>query len=140
MKNEATVRFARLEDLSQLKAADWLSNESKILEKIERNEIIVIDEAGQITGLLRYSWFWDYLPFINLIWVEEGFRREGRATRLIQRLEEASKGINGGMILASTQSDEDGQKFFRKVGFIDSGGFAMKGQAFELIMIKYIDK
>jgi len=140
MKVDPQIRFAEEQDWDQLIYADWLPDHAKLHEKISRHEIIVCDESGQITGLLRYSWFWGYLPFIDLIWVEEGFRREGRASRLLARLEEETKEKNDKMILTSTQSNEDGQNFFRKTGFIDSGGFVMRGAPFELIMIKYLSE
>jgi N-acetylglutamate synthase-like GNAT family acetyltransferase len=138
MKKDLQIRFAEERDWDQLVHADWFSDHEKLHEKIARQEIIVCDEPGQITGLLRYSWFWGYLPFIDLIWVEEGFRREGRATCLLARLEEVTNEKNHNMIFTSTQSNENGQLFFRKTGFIDSGGFVIRGEPFELFMIKYL--
>jgi GNAT superfamily N-acetyltransferase len=140
MKEDLQIRFAEQRDWDQLVYADWFPDHEKLQEKIARREMVVCDEGGQITGLLRYSWFWGYLPFIDLIWVEEGFRREGRASRLLARLEEETKGKNHKMIFTSTQSNEDGQNFFRKAGFIDSGGFVIRGAPFELIMIKYLSE
>ena len=140
MKVNSQIRFAEEQDWDQLIYADWFPDHEKLHEKISRHEIIVCDESGQITGLLRYSWFWGYLPFIDLIWVEEGFRRQGRASLLLARLEEETKEKNHKMIFTSTQSNEDGQSFFRKAGFIDSGGFVIRGAPFELIMIKYLSE
>ena len=79
----------------------------------------------------------DYIPMINFLWVEEGFRREGRGSALIRLLEEETSDANVRMILACTPSNEDTQNFFRRIGFVDSGGLAFLGDPLELLMIKY---
>ncbi|MEZ5277401.1 MAG: GNAT family N-acetyltransferase [Opitutaceae bacterium] len=139
MNEHFEVRIAVERDFDQIHMAD-LSIKPEILRtKIGRNEVIVCDESGHITGVLRFQWFWDYLPFINYIWVEEGFRDEHRASRMIEKLEATTEGRNYKRIMASTQSNETAQNFFRKVGFQYAGGFAMSDQPFELIMIKYLN-
>lgn len=139
MNQSTHIRLAGKEDLDQIKINELAIGSDVIETKIELGEVIVADDGGQITGILRFSWFWDYLPFINYIWVEEGFRKEHRASKMIQKLEEITEGKNYQTIMTSTQADETAQNFYRKVGFKDAGGFTMQGQAFELIMIKYIN-
>lgn len=126
-------------DFDEVRANELGLAPELIETKIERGEVIVCDDAGQITGILRFQWFWDHLPFINYLWVEEGFRGEGRAKGMIQKLEEITCGKNYLRILASTQSNESAQDFFRAVGFEDAGGFTMRDQPFELILIKYLE-
>ena len=140
MNKDFEVRIAVLGDLNPIAHADWLLKPNRLREKIERREIIVCDDDGQITGLLRYSWFWEIIPFIDFLWVEEGFRGERRASRMIARLEEETEGRNHWMIMTSTQSNEAGQGFFRKAGFADAGGFSMRSRPFELLLIKYLEE
>ena len=139
MNQSTHIRLARKEDLDQITKSELAIGAGVIEKKIEMGEVIVTDDGGQITGILRFSWFWDYLPFINYLWVEEGFRHEKRASRMIQKLEEITEGKNYQTILTSTQADETAQNFYRKIGFEDAGGFTMHGHPFELIMIKYIN-
>jgi ribosomal protein S18 acetylase RimI-like enzyme len=139
MKTDPQVRIATTADLEQVLSNELGLEPGVIESKIERGEVIVCDDAGQITGILRFQWFWDYLPFINYLWVEEGFRREGRGRRLIQALEEITHGKNYQRIMTSTQSNESAQDFYRALGFQDAGGFTMRDRPFELIMIKYTD-
>lgn len=63
MKNEFRIRFATQGDLNQIQCADYLNDADKLVEKLARNEIIVCDDGGQVTGIPRYMWFWDYIPF-----------------------------------------------------------------------------
>lgn len=139
MNLDSQVRLANKDDLDQVRSNELGVAPELIELKIERKEMIVCDDAGQITGILRFQWFWDYLPFINFLWVEEGFRRERRAKRMIQKLEEITHGRNYQRIMVSTQSNETTQDFYRAVGFEDAGGFTMRDQPFELIMIKYLE-
>ena len=132
---ERRIRKAEVGDLSDIVYADFLGREI-VSEKIRRGEILVCREDRQITGVLRYSWFLDYLPIINFLWVEEGVRNEGRASRLICRLEHETERSNYGMILAATWSDQRDQNFYRKVGFRDIGGVAFRGEPTELILVK----
>ncbi len=138
MKGESEIRIATEDDWEQIRSADYLKDPEKLKEKISRKEIIVCDDDGRITGMLRYMWFWDHIPFINFIWVKEDFRKAHRATRMIRELEKTTTGENCDRIMTSTQSDENAQNFYRKAGFTDAGGFTMRGQAFELILIKYL--
>jgi len=139
MNQLTQIRLAGKEDLDQITKRELAIGADVIENKIGLGEVIVTDDCGQITGILRFSWFWDYLPFINYLWVEEGFRHEQRASRMIQKLEEITEGKNYQTILTSTQADETAQNFYRKIGFEDAGGFTMHDQPFELIMIKYIN-
>lgn len=137
--NQAThIRLAVKEDLDQVKANELTIGGDIVETKIELGEVIVADDDGQVTGILRFSWFWDYLPFISYIWVEEGFRHEHRASKMIEKLEEITAGRNWQKVMTSTQADEKAQNFYRAVGFEDAGGFTMRDQPFELIMIKYL--
>ena len=138
MNPSTHIRIATKEDLDQVKINELAIGAGVIENKIELGEVIVADDGGKITGILRFSWFWDFLPFINYIWVEEGFRHKHRASRMIRKLEEITVGKNHQTIMTSTQADDSAQNFYRKVGFEDAGGFTMHRQAFELIMIKYM--
>jgi len=138
--NESThIRLAVKNDVDQVKRNELTIAGDVIETKIELGEVIVADDDRQITGILRFSWFWDYLPFISYIWVKEGFRNEYRASKMIKKLEEITAGRNYQRIMTSTQADETAQNFYRAVGFEDAGGFTMRDQPFELIMIKYLE-
>ncbi len=101
METYSQVRLAVTPDWDQVRSNELGLSPEVIRTKIERGEVIVCDDAGQITGILRFQWFWDYLPFINYLWVEEGFRRKGRARRMIQKLEEITLGRNYQRILVA---------------------------------------
>jgi GNAT superfamily N-acetyltransferase len=77
-------------------------------------------------------------PFINYLWLIEDFRKKGIGRQLVDFLIQLTKDKNNDAIFTSTQADEEGQHFWRKIGFEDSGGLTFKKEPFELIMIKYL--
>ena len=76
------VAFAEPEDLDYLARKDHHVQRGVIEQKIERREIVVLHHDGRRAGALRYGYFWDEIPFMNLLWVQEGLRGRGFGTRL----------------------------------------------------------
>ena len=132
------IRVAVETDIDQIIKLEHLINLDLLKEKIKNKEILLCLENNKIIGLLRFGWLWDMFPFINHLWVVEELRKNGIGKKLVDYLEQITKEKNSNAIFTSTQSDEDGQHFWRKIGFEDSGGFTFKKEPFELIMIKYI--
>ncbi len=132
------IRFARNEDLDILSKLETHIDYEMIKRKIENNEIIIISIDDKIVGWLRYNLFWDEYPFINMIFFLDEYRGQGLGKKLLIFWEEEMKKRNFSILFTSTQSDENAQHFFRKIGYKDAGGFLIKDDPFELIMIKYL--
>ena len=134
------IRFAKNEDLNILSKLETHIDYDMIRRKINNGEIIIISVDNKIVGWLRYSLFWDEHPFINMIFFLEKYRGKGFGKRLISFWESEMKKNNHNILITSTQSDENAQFFFRKLGYKDAGGFIIKDEPFELVMIKEIPK
>ncbi len=134
------IRFAKNEDLNILSKLETHIDYDMIRRKINNGEIIIISVDNKIVGWLRYSLFWDEHPFINMIFFLEKYRGKGFGKRLISFWESEMKKNNHNILITSTQSDENAQLFFRKLGYKDAGGFIIKDDPFELVMIKEISK
>ena len=100
----------------------------------------VLLKDGVLSGVLRYSLFWDNTPFCNLLYIAEACQGTGCGRALMVRWEEDMKTLGYGMVMTSTQVDESAQHFYRKLGYRDAGGFVVHvpgyEQPMELIMIK----
>ncbi len=111
--------------------------------KVRDGQGYVLEDDGKIVGILRYNLFWDSVPFCTLIFVRNGCRGRGYGRQLAERWERDMKALGHGMVMTSTQSDEDGQYFWRKLGYMDAGEFAIDvpgyAQPPELIMIKGLE-
>ncbi|MBQ9409096.1 MAG: GNAT family N-acetyltransferase [Clostridia bacterium] len=81
--------------------------------------------GDRFVGVMRYSLFWDSIPFCNLLCIDAACRRKGIGRALMGRWEEDMKAKGHGLLLTSTQADETAQHFYRKLGYKDLGGFTL---------------
>jgi len=119
-----------------LKERDCHLTEEIIRKKISDREIIVTEAAGKVIGLLRFGYFWDIYPFMNLIIIDEEYQRKGIGKQLVIFWEEEMKKRKHKYVLTSTQSDEEAQHFYRKLGYNDAGSLILPGEVLEIIFIK----
>lgn len=107
----------------------------------DRRGYVLLDRSRP-AGLLRFNLFWDNTPFCTMLVVGPEFRGRGGGRLLMERWERDMRKQGFGMVMTSTQVDEEAQHFYRKLGYKDSGGFvpdiAGYEQPMELIMIKAV--
>ena len=100
----------------------------------------VLMKGDQPIAILRYMLFWDSIPFCTMLYVQENEQRNGFGHMLMKHWEKEMKSKGYGMIMTSTQVDEEAQHFYRKLGYKDCGGFVIDvpgyEQPMEMIMIK----
>ena len=75
-----------------------------------------------------------------MLFIDSEYRGKGYGKRMMEHWEQDMKSIGYGMIMTSTQVDEDAHHFYRKLGYKDCGGFVVDipgyEQPMEMIMIK----
>lgn len=97
-------------------------------------------DDGNPVGLLRYNLFWDNTPFCTMLFVDWTKQKKGYGRELIQFWEEDMKKQGYGMMMTSTQVDEEAQHFYRKLGYKDCGGFTVDIPGFEQPMEMFMSK
>ena len=111
-------------------------------EKVRCGQGYVCVEGEKIIGVLRYNLFWDNTPFCTMLFIDSDHRNRSYGRQLMERWERDMKAQGYGMLMTSTQVDEDAQHFYRKLGYKDSGGFVVDvpgyEQPMEMIMIKAV--
>lgn len=132
------IRYAKLEDIKCLLNLDYHINEKKMIEKISKEEVIVYLNHNKIIGLLRFSYFWDAIPFMNLIMFEETSRHQGFGKKLVMFYEDEMKKKDKKMLLTSTLACEQAQHFYRKLGYQDCGALFIEKEGLEIIFKKDI--
>ena len=126
----------------------WLTLDRHLAEKEFEKKIR--DKMGYVLlandtpiGLLRYHLFWDSIPFCTMLCVDWQHRKKGYGRKLIKFWESDMKAFGFGMLMTSTQVDEDAQHFYRKMGYKDCGGLVIdvKGyeQPMEMFLVKAMD-
>ncbi len=85
----------------------------------------VLTKDGKPIALLRWSLFWDSIPFCNLLYVEGACQRRGFGRALVEHWEKDMRAQGYDLVMTSTQSDEAAQHFWRKLGYRDCGALTM---------------
>ena len=115
---------------------------TELNEKVRCRQGYVCVEKEKVIGVLRYNLFWDNTPFCTMLFIDAEYRNRGYGKLMMEHWEQDMKSQGYGMLMTSTQVDEDAQHFYRKLGYKDSGGFVVDvpgyEQPMEMIMIKAI--
>ena len=134
---QCTVRYAVLEDEAWIRINDDLLRSDLIRRKISTKEVLLAELCGVPTGLLRFSYLWDTVPFMNLLFIVEEHRERGIGSKLVTSWEEMMKADGYQYVMTSTQADETAQHFYRKIGYRDCGSLLHPGQTpLEILLIK----
>lgn len=111
--------------------------ETLIVSKIRDREIFLLqDDTKRTIGWMRYSYFWDNTPFMNMIWIEKPYRSKGLGKQIVDFWENQMQEQGFKRVMTSTQADEEAQHFYRKLGYRDAGCLLLEDQPMEIILIK----
>ena len=129
------VELAQSKDKQKIARLDSHIPPSRLGECIENGQIYVLKDDSirnggrtdsvnaPIVGVLRYSLFWQSIPFLDLLYIDEAYRNRGFGTEMMRKWEThmATQGYK--YVMTSTQADEDAWKFYEKLGYHKVGGF-----------------
>lgn len=132
------AHLATAADLPSLSALDRHLPPERLARKVEAGEVAVALLQGHPVGLLRFGLFWDQIPFMWLLAVEERYRRQGVGRALVRWWEQEMAARGHDWVLTSTQADEAAQHFYRALGYQDCGALLLPGEAAELLLRKEI--
>ncbi len=76
-----------------------------------------------VIGVLRYSLFWQTIPFLDLLYIDDAYRHQGFGTQMMHDWEERMKICGHKYVMTSTQADESAWKFYEKLGYHKVGSF-----------------
>ncbi|MGX4601814.1 GNAT family N-acetyltransferase [Faecalimicrobium sp. JNUCC 81] len=118
-----------------------LKNDSHISKdllknKIKDKEIYLAKFNKEIIGWLRFNFFWDNTPFLNMIFIKESYRGRGIGKEFILFWENEMNIKGYKMVMTSTLANEDSQHFYRKLLYKDSGSLLLKNEPLEIIFVK----
>lgn len=102
-------------------SVDWHIGEAVFLRKCREETAYLIIAEEEPVGVLRYSLFWDAIPFLDLILLPEEKRGMGIGKTAMVLWEKEMRQAGYDTVLLSTQADETAQHFYRKLGFTDCG-------------------
>ena len=136
------IRYVQPEDKGFWYRLDKDLPEQEFNQKVLQKRGYVLLENHIPIGLLRYNLFWDNTPFCTMLFIDWQHQGKGYGKKLMTYWEHDTKSQGYGMLLTSTQVDEQAQHFYRKLGYKDCGGFVIDipqyAQPMELFFIKSI--
>ena len=78
---------------------------------------------------------------MNMLWIEEDYRKKGIGTRLVDFWEIEMQKRGNNQVMTSTLSDETAQHFYRKLEHQDCGSLLLPDEALEIeiLFLKSLD-
>ena len=130
----ATVEFA-----AAMLRKDTEIDEAVLYKKLCNNEVMTaINSDGKLIGCLRYSLFWDEVPLLNMLVIDETFRQLGAGTGLLLFWEAEMKKAGYSLLMTTAAHNRTDQHFFRKMGYQDAGSFIFTSLPLQIVFSKSI--
>jgi len=133
-----TITYAQERDWEYLVKNDDHVKPDVLKRVVEQHQVIVLRDGDETIGWLRFGFFWDTIPFMNMLAIEEEYRGQGLGTQMIQFWEEEMKKQGYEMIMTSTQSNERAQHLYRRLGYKDCGALLLPlpDEVLEILLVK----
>ena len=133
------IEYASELDFQYILDNDKHISKELINTKIKTKEIIIVrNQDNKNIGWLRYGYFWDNTPFMNMLYIDENYRNKGIGKDLIRFFENEMKNKGYKLIMTSTLSNENSQHFYRTLGYKDAGSLLLEDEPLEIIFTKKI--
>ncbi len=134
------IRCAKDSDKEFWYTLDQHLPEAEFAKKVRDKMGYVIMENKEPIGVLRYHLFWDNTPFLTLIFIKETYQKNGYGRKAMDFWEQEMKQKGYGMVLVSTQINEEAQNFYRKLGYKDCGCLMIDIPGYEQPMEMFLSK
>lgn len=130
-----TIELAQSKEKQKIARIDAHIPSSRLGECIWNGQVYVLKDdsiknGGQnhrlkdpVVGVLRYSLFWQTIPFLDLLYIDKAYRNQGFGTAMMREWEKSMELSGYEYVMTSTQADEEGWRFYEKLGYIRVGGF-----------------
>ena len=128
------IRIALEKDKEQIMQYDRHIHAERLDACINNRLVYALWEADRIVGVLRYSFFWQSVPFLDLLYIDDGFRGKGIGSVAMKVWEDAMIQMGYSYVMLSTQEDETAKFFYEKIGYLRIGAFLPPEQDAEEIM------
>lgn len=138
------IEHAQGIDIQQLAKLDRHIPPVRLEACVRDSKVYVLKDSensdARIVGVLRYSLFWQTIPFLDLLYLDETYRNKGFGTEMMKRWEQLMRCQGYKYVMTSTQADESAWRFYEKLGYRKVGGFFPPEQdAEEWMYLKQLD-
>ena len=135
------IRLAVAKEKKKILKYDCHIHHNKVGECIYNGLVDVLCDDEKIVGVLRYNLFWQSIPFLDLLFIDEAYRGKGWGRKMMDEWEESMMFMGYPYVMLSTQEDETARFFYEKLGYRRIGAFLPPEQdAEELMYLKELKK
>jgi len=140
MSTMFSMTYATMEDKPHF-VNQWENlPESEYESKIRDKRCYVIRYEDQPIGYMRYNLLFDFVPFLTCFYIADSHKGKGFGKQAMLHWEDEMRSLGYKMIMVSTQVDEDGQHFYRKMGYKDKGAIVMDIAPYEQPLEMFMGK
>jgi len=136
------IRYASKSDQAFWFTLDQHLSETEFGLKVRDKRGYIISAKDKPIGIMRYNLFWDNMPFLTLIYIEESYHGKGYGRQAMLYWEDEMRELGYKLAMTSTQVDEQAQHFYRTLGYQDKGAIFFDHTPFEqpgeLFMVKVL--
>lgn len=136
------IRYVQLEDIDFWFTFDKHLPKCEFEKKVRDKQGYILLIDNKPIGLLRFNLFWDNIPFCNMLLINRDYQRKSFGKKLMEHWESDMKTQGYDMLLISTQTDENAQHFYRKLGYMECGCLIIDNfkhkQPMEMFFVKNI--
>ncbi len=134
------VRYVEESDYDFWFVLDKHIMKEEFLKKVRDKMGYIFLENGNPVGLMRYNMFWDNIPCCTHLIIDNRYRRKGYGREVMAHWEKEMKEKGYGMVMTSTQVDENAQGFYRTLGYQDAGCLIINVPGYEQPMEMFMTK
>ena len=117
------ICIALEKDKEQIMKYDRHIHPERLTACVHDRLVYALWEDNHIVGVLRYNLFWQSVPFLDLLYIDESFRGKGIGRKAMMAWEEDMKQMGFTYVMLSTQEDETAKFFYEKIGYLRIGEF-----------------
>jgi len=128
--SRVAVRLATPGDIPAIEAIDralgMASEKRPIVERaITEGRVVVADDGGTVAGYVRWSWFWEKVPFSTLARIHPDYQHHGHGRALYAAIEAHLRPRGHRFWLSSTEEDNTRSRAFHAaLGFREIGALS----------------
>ena len=126
-----TVRYVCEEDKAFWFTLDNYLSVNEFMLKCHDSRGYILNDNETPIGIMRYNLFWDIIPFLTFIYIDDAHRKKGFGKQAMLHWETEMHALGYKMVMTSTRVDEDAHHFYRKLNYIDRGGIFLDNTPFE---------
>ena len=128
------IRLAMAKDKKKILKYDSHIHHNRVGECINNGLVNVLCDGDAVVGVLRYNLFWQSIPFLDLLYIDEALRGKGWGRKMMEQWEDSMRAMGYPHVILSTQADETARYFYEKLGYRRIGAFLPPDQDADEIM------